>query len=241
MLPLADIHIHILPGVDDGAPDWSVSERMVSMAYADGIRMMILTPHHRGNMFQKSPEELNQVFAEFSNRFSERYKDMSCFLGCESYYEIDLSVKLSNGTVLPMAQSQYVLLEFSPNVEYSKIFKAVNTMIQYNYFPILAHIERYRCLRGKLDRIKELQSQGAYFQLNADSVIGKNGFLVQRFCTEVIRQGIADFIASDAHRADRRRPLLYECSCYVAKRFGAECERMLFWKNAQAIAENKRI
>ena len=40
-----DIHNHILFGVDDGSPDIKTSMEMLQMAYEDGIRDVILTPH----------------------------------------------------------------------------------------------------------------------------------------------------------------------------------------------------
>lgn len=40
-----DIHNHILFGVDDGSPDIDTSLEMLRMAYEDGTRDVILTPH----------------------------------------------------------------------------------------------------------------------------------------------------------------------------------------------------
>ena len=35
---LVDIHCHILPGVDDGAPDMETSRAMIRDAYEQGVR-----------------------------------------------------------------------------------------------------------------------------------------------------------------------------------------------------------
>jgi len=43
-----DIHMHIIPGVDDGARDMEMSESMLEAAWAEGIRAIIATPHSRG-------------------------------------------------------------------------------------------------------------------------------------------------------------------------------------------------
>ena len=42
---MVDIHSHILPGVDDGAPRVEVALAMCRMAAADGIRHLVATPH----------------------------------------------------------------------------------------------------------------------------------------------------------------------------------------------------
>ena len=41
-----DMHCHILPGVDDGAASMEVTEKMLRIAYDEGIRCMIATPHY---------------------------------------------------------------------------------------------------------------------------------------------------------------------------------------------------
>jgi protein-tyrosine phosphatase len=40
-----DLHSHLLPGVDDGAPNLSVSLMMARAAVAQGVTVMACTPH----------------------------------------------------------------------------------------------------------------------------------------------------------------------------------------------------
>ena len=42
---MIDLHCHMLPGIDDGAPDEATSLEMARIAYADGIRTTACTPH----------------------------------------------------------------------------------------------------------------------------------------------------------------------------------------------------
>src|SRR3972149_4096892 len=42
---VVDLHHHILPGVDDGATDLAASLELASAAFAEGIRIVIATPH----------------------------------------------------------------------------------------------------------------------------------------------------------------------------------------------------
>ncbi len=44
---LHDVHCHIMYGVDDDAKDKEQSARMLEIAYNEGIRNSILTPHYR--------------------------------------------------------------------------------------------------------------------------------------------------------------------------------------------------
>ena len=58
---LVDIHCHILPGVDDGAPDMETSRAMIRDAYEQGVRYIIATPHYRPEMFEPSMKKERSV------------------------------------------------------------------------------------------------------------------------------------------------------------------------------------
>ena len=45
---MVDIHHHLLPGLDDGAPDMETSVAMAKMAVADGITHISCSPHANG-------------------------------------------------------------------------------------------------------------------------------------------------------------------------------------------------
>ena len=42
---MTDLHVHILPGVDDGSPNLSTSLEMAEMAAQSGVRIIAVTPH----------------------------------------------------------------------------------------------------------------------------------------------------------------------------------------------------
>ena len=63
---LVDIHCHILPGVDDGAPDMETSRAMIRDAYEQGVRYIIATPHYRPEMFEPSMKKVIRVYHEAS-------------------------------------------------------------------------------------------------------------------------------------------------------------------------------
>ena len=45
---MTDLHVHILPGVDDGSPNLSTSLEMAEMAAQSGVRILAVTPHEIG-------------------------------------------------------------------------------------------------------------------------------------------------------------------------------------------------
>ena len=44
-MKLTDLHCHILPGMDDGSPDFETSVAMAKMALAGGVCTIAATPH----------------------------------------------------------------------------------------------------------------------------------------------------------------------------------------------------
>lgn len=55
-----DMHCHILPGVDDGAHDISEMKAMLKIAYNDGIRCILATPHFHPVYGRTSPDILKK-------------------------------------------------------------------------------------------------------------------------------------------------------------------------------------
>ena len=53
---LADMHIHIMPEVDDGSESMEMTMEMLRIARENRIGTMILTPHYKGGHRNVSPE-----------------------------------------------------------------------------------------------------------------------------------------------------------------------------------------
>ncbi len=236
-----DIHTHILPGVDDGAQDMSQAMQLLRMAWENGTRAIVMTPHYRGKYKLNTPDQLNENYAWLCEMIKEDLPEMRLYLGNEISYEADVPEAMRTGRVLTLNNSQYALLEFCTGSLRSQLIYGVSETIRCGFIPIVAHLERYEICRKEPDLADELLQMGALLQLNADGVMGKYGFGVKRFCHKVLKMGMVHFIASDAHDIKRRPPLLRNCFLRVCKKYGQEYAYALFYGNAQAIIENRII
>jgi protein-tyrosine phosphatase len=45
ILKMIEIHCHLIPGIDDGAADLTVSQAMLADYHAQGVDEIICTPH----------------------------------------------------------------------------------------------------------------------------------------------------------------------------------------------------
>lgn len=241
MKGFTDIHTHLLPGVDDGAESMSRSLRLLRMAWENGTRTVVLTPHYRGKYKQNTPAMLKENFAWLCEMVKTELPGMRLYLGQEIACENDIPEAMDQGKVLSMNGSGYVLLEFRTNSLASHMITGVSETIRCGFIPIVAHVERYDICRTDQDLVEELLDLGALLQLNADSVLGANGFAVKRFCHKLLKAQKAHFIASDAHDTTHRPPLLRECFLKIHKKYGAEYAAGLFYGNAQAVIENRTV
>ena len=236
---LVDIHCHVLPGVDDGAPALKDALELLRMAHEDGITAMILTPHYRGHYRKKTPEILRQRFEELCAEVRKELPQMELYLGSEAAWERDLGEKVAEGRVLTLHGSPYVLLEFEFGCMRSQMLDGVMDVVSCGYTPIIAHAERYDVFRKDKTLVDEVLSMGALVQINADSVLGKRGFALKRCCHRLLKQGKAHFVASDAHDTQDRPPLLRECFDYMSKRYGEDYAWLLLRDNARAMLSGK--
>ena len=230
-----DIHTHILPGVDDGAADLQAACRLVQMAQQDGTQVLFLTPHYRGDREDYSPARLQESFLQLQEEVARQMPDMQLYLGTEVRYDSDVPEKLLQGTVLPLAASDFVLLEFSTMAMRSQIIAGVMDVLRYGFMPIVAHAERCETLRAYPALVDEVRRSGGYIQLNADSILGVNGLSVKRFAHKLLKDRKVDFVASDAHDCERRPPLLNKCFLRVRKKYGEEYAARVFYENARSI------
>ncbi len=235
------MHTHILPAADDGAQNMADAMRMVRLAWKNGTRTIMLTPHYRGAYKTNTPQWHRENLDIFRRMVADEFPDMELYLGSEAHYEIDLPDRVMAGDVMTLNESRYILLEFSSISLKSRIIAGVSEMISCGLVPIIAHADRYEAFRATENLADEVLEMGALIQLNADSVMGKHGAQVHAFCHRLLQEEKAHFIASDAHDVEHRPPQLRDCFLSVHKKYGQEYAAQIFCTNARAVIENRRM
>lgn len=232
---LIDIHCHMIPYVDDGAVDLKEAVKMLKMEYDQGVRTIIVTPHHRKRMFETPMAEIKKQFRILREAAWEYDQDLRLYLGCEFHAETDMVPLLRSGQVPTMAGSRYVLTEFSNRMDAFYIRERLYALLSSGYKPVIAHVERYDIMRENIGLVEELISMGAMTQINADSLIGKEGFGTKRFCRMLMKHGAVHFVGSDSHGSRERVSRLGEAYVYAEKKFGRTCAEEIFIKNPRRI------
>ena len=204
-----DVHCHLLPGVDDGADSLAESMRMLRMEYADGVRHMIATPHYRAGMFETPLEKLEAQYEAVCREARRELPGLMIYLGCEFYANMDMVEMLAARKRPLMGNSRAVLAEFSGNTPAEFIRERTAALRAAGFTPILAHVERYACLRENLTLVRELVGMGAYIQVNAGSILGEHGRRCRKFCSRLRKENLIHLVGSDAHGDQRRFSVPY--------------------------------
>jgi len=227
--PYMDMHTHILPGLDDGSQSMECTKNMLRQAYDEGIRVIVATPHFgiRNTGFRIS--EAERVLAATQQVADEIVPGMKIVLGNELFYSDGVVESLNRGEAKTIGGSRYALVEFSTRDSRDKINKCIRELSWNGYIPLIAHIERYRCLEGDVEAVRELVDQGVVIQVNCRSFLGgsnkdsepqKKGLFGRRHKSEgffledkadwvraLLGEGLVHLIASDCHDDGLRQPV----------------------------------
>lgn len=207
-----DIHTHILPGVDDGSSNMDETMKMVDIAYREGIRIIMATPHYGAWNPGYDKSEAVAACRRVRDRMRGVYPDMNLYIGNELYYNPGIVEDLKSGKALTLGGTSYALVEFAVDESYKMIYSGLREFIMEGYRPVIAHIERYRYLQNDIDRVKELVELGAYVQINARSFLSgrvdKRSSKRTSWCVELLQNDLVHFIASDCHNCESRSPIM---------------------------------
>lgn len=235
MKAFADIHIHMLPGVDDGARTMEDALKILDAACRDGTDLFCLTPHFSPGMFGDKHGSITETFSAFCRVAKEKHPEVSILLGNELRYNPNCLPWLDQGLCRTMNGTSYVLVDFSEYEERQLIIDAMYKLLNGGYRPILAHAERYRSLHRDFREIIQFQSAGALIQIDANSLFGGWGILSKGRSRNMIETRLADLVCSDAHNLTDRPPQLSHAYAYVRQRCGEEYADDIFSNNARTL------
>lgn len=236
-----DIHCHILPHVDDGSKSTDMSRDMLRIAYKNGIRHIVLTPHYMIGRFEGESQDIYQEYRLFLEKIQDDFPDMEFFFGREIFFGEDIIELLDEKVTSTINDTDYALIEFHPSAGADYIAQSLYKVENAGYTPILAHIERYPDLLKNVKMIEQIVESGAYVQVNASSVAGKLGMGVKHQLIKLMKKGLVHFVATDAHSNRSRGPYLDECVKYITKKLGEDYVEELLIENPRKMLNNEYL
>ncbi len=230
---IVDMHIHILPGVDDGAKHMVETMKMLKLAAREGITDMIVTPHYKEGQRNLSPEEILEAIRNVERSAKMINVGIRLYPGSEVYYFHGMEEELEAGKICTLNYTDYVLVEFSPQESFTTIWNAMDKLVSYGYSPILAHVERYQCMLDDWHNVKQLKRLNVGIQMNATAVTGEDGRKVKKLASVLLSNQIVDYIGTDAHHAKgSRTPQIKKCESLLLKKYDPRYVKQILYKNA---------
>ena len=206
-----DIHIHILPGMDDGAKNIDESIDMAK-AYAElGITRLIATPHFiPGTAWAAGRDQIAAKIEELQEHLTIDAINLKISPGMEIAYHKKLSDRLEKGLLQSLGTSNGYLLEPSFNDSYDDLLRCAKQIMTQGSVAILAHPERIPSFQETPEPLLQLVEEGLQVQLNIGSLLGRFGESSKKMAMYLIKENSVHFLASDAHSMKKRRPLSRE-------------------------------
>jgi tyrosine-protein phosphatase YwqE len=198
---VADMHSHLIPGIDDGSPDLETSLSLIRSMVDLGYQKIITTPHIMGEVYENGPDNILTGAQEVKQALKEEKIDVEFFAAAEYMLDDHFSSLLERDLPLLTIKDNMVLVEFSfvsaPMDYKQKIF----SMQIKGYRPILAHPERYGYFHRNKKIYDELRNMGCIFQVNLLSLIGYYGKPMQDMAHHLVDKGEVSLLGTDLHHA----------------------------------------
>ena len=236
---MIDLHTHILPDWDDGARDWDEALRMCEIAAADGIKKIVLTPHiYRMSRHNDDLAVLDERMAQFRERTAQFL--IAFYRGAEVFVHHDMDKNIP-AQRFGINDSSYVFIEFASDQIPHGVRDLIYKIMMKRHVPVISHPERNHVFAEHPGVLYDLVCMGCLAQVTAMSLCGGFGRHIRQRAALFMKHNLVHIIASDAHNAETRPPILSRAVKEAKKIVGAEKAEAMVTLVPQAILDNKVI
>ena len=195
----ADMHSHLLPGLDDGLKTLDESVEFITELQALGYRKLICTPHIISDIYPNSATTIWPRLEAVRKALKEKKIDMPIEAAAEYMVDLEMEKLVQSGKPLLTFGRNLILIEMSymapsPNME-RVIFQLRMKGLQ----PVLAHPERYGYLHNDFNHYQRFADLGCLLQVNLLSLLGYYGKSVKLVAEKLIKSNMIDLLGTDMH------------------------------------------
>jgi protein-tyrosine phosphatase len=229
---LIDIHSHVLPGIDDGAPTIEVSREMLRLAASHGTTDIVATPHaNLEYSFDPRRNEALRAEIEAAGPLGVRMH-----LGCDFHLSFEnIEDALRHPRKYTIAQGQYLLVEFSDLIIFKTTGEIFGSLLGAGMIPVITHPERNLLLQQRIGELRDWVGMGCGVQVTGQSLLGDFGSKARGFAETLMDSGLVHVIASDAHDPKHRPPIMDRARDHVEAQWGERAAAVLFHENPMAV------
>ncbi len=199
-----DMHNHVLPGIDDGAPDTQTSLLLLTSLYNLGFSKVIPTPHTYTSLYPNTPDTIKEAYSSLkahialeSDSATGQLPEVNSYA---SEYMVDdhFSTIRTRNAPLTFGENR-VLIEMSFADIAPMLMDEIFQLQLQGYIPVLAHPERYPYLLGQIEYFEHLVSIGCELQLNLLSLTDHYGKGPQKMALKLLEKNMYSWAGTDTH------------------------------------------
>ena len=194
-----DMHSHLIPGIDDGAPDMETSIQLIKGLHKLGYKKLITTPHIMWDIYKNKREDILQKLETVQKKVKEEKIDITIRVAAEYFLDNYFKSLLEKKEPLLTLKDNLVLVEFSMASEPIDLKEILFEMQLQGYQPVIAHPERYGYNERNHEFFAGMKSAGYWFQLNILSLAGVYGKSPQTLARNFIKNNYYELAGTDLH------------------------------------------
>jgi protein-tyrosine phosphatase len=202
---LIDLHLHVLPGLDDGPGTVDEAVGMARVARAAGTTTLVGTPHV-DRFWSPEPAAIAAARDVLAEALGAAGVDVELHTGAE--IGLDRLVDLDAGTLaaLALGTTRTLLIECPLEVAPGDFTWPIRRALDEGWGVLLAHPERSPAFQRDPALLAELIEAGARTQVTAGALAGDFGGVPREAAFGMLDANLVHVIASDAHDAGARGP-----------------------------------
>lgn len=238
MLGFVDVHSHVVPSGDDGAPSVEAGLALCAGAAEHGTRLLYATPHVWPTL-PLTPEReraVREAHAELADAAAEHGLDLG--LGWELTPQESLLAE--DPARYRLGDLPAVLMEIPFRGPLALSLRLGEHIEAAGLTPVIAHPERAESVLAEPSVPASLRERGWLLQVNATSLLGAHGPLAEQTAWTLVEDGLAELVASDGHRA-ARPPHLDEAYERVRARVGEGADALVDGRALERLARADRL
>ena len=194
---LADIHSHLLPGLDDGVKDFDEALTLIKRLINLGYKKLVTTPHIMSDTYRNDASTIQAKMKELILFLTENKIDIKIEAAAEYYLDTWLINEVNENKPLLTFGDNYLLFEMNYMTEPYQLKDFIFKAMTQGYKPVLAHPERYQFMT--LEKAEDLYHRGVLLQLNILSFIDYYSKPVRLLANQMVEQKWVSFLGSDCH------------------------------------------
>jgi protein-tyrosine phosphatase len=235
---MIDLHIHLLPGLDDGPSSLDETLEMCRLCSEDGVHTLVATPHIIREVYENRRAEILEALEALNRALPVLGLSLQILPGADIRLDYDLIERMDRGELLTINDgNRFLLLEFPDALHAQDYTRVIAALKKRGITTILSHPERNLYFQEYPEALYDLVYSDVLLQITAQSLLGGFGPEIRKFSERLLEHRLIHILASDAHAPLGRSPGLRDAVRRAAECIGEDEARNLVEGNPASILQ----